>query len=98
MTFVAANRRTGQSLALLCLAAVLALSGIQALHVHRQQQSGKAEALCTLCVVSHTLLRPQQDCLFVAPVGLPAPRVMARVSLHSQTSIFRWFVRPPPAA
>lgn len=85
---------------MICLVAVLALAAVQAVHFHLdlQTQSGTLNTHCTLCVVTHTVSRPQQTYVLGVPVRFRPPRVVAQAPRRSQHVPFRLFVRPPPAA
>lgn len=91
------NRRAA---ALLCLAAIVSLAGVQALHIHMELQAraGSLDTHCTLCVVSHTVVRPQQTYVVTLPVRVQASRVIAQAPRQSHIAIFQLFIRPPPAA
>ncbi len=79
---------------------MLAFTAIQTVHFHRdlQAKSGTLDTQCTLCVVTHTVSRPQQTYIFGVPVRFQAPRVVTQAPRRSQHVPFRLFVRPPPAA
>ena len=84
---------------MLCLALIVVLAGVQAVHFHLdlQSQPGSLDSHCTLCVVSHTVSRPQSTYVVALPVRFQPSSVVVQAPRQSQTAIFQLFVRPPPA-
>ena len=83
-----------------CLAALLAMAAVQAVHMHASAASAKnggVESHCSLCMVSHCVLRPQQTYVLSLPARIRLHTPAAYAPQVSKTSIFDWFVRPPPA-
>jgi hypothetical protein len=86
--------------ATVCLAALLAMAAIQAVHMHANAastQNGGVESHCSLCMVSHCVLRPQQAYVLSLPARIRLRTPAAYAPQVSQSRIFDWFVRPPPA-
>lgn len=88
----------GKVAAVVCLAAVLAVAGVQALHMHAQSSlNGSLDTHCSLCLVSHCVLRPQQAYVVAVPLRvLYRPRA-PQTAQALQPRIFDRFVRPPPS-
>ena len=82
--------------AVVCLVAVLATAGVQAMHVHAR--STALDAHCSLCMVSHCVLRPQGSFAIPLPVRLALHYQPTSVSASPHSGVFHWFVRPPPSA
>lgn len=83
--------------ALFCVTAILAIACVQAVHVHAAQTRG-LDTRCSICVVSHSTVRPQQAFLVVRPLMVQGWTAIAQASPRADIAILDLFVRPPPAA
>ncbi|MGH9524177.1 MAG: hypothetical protein ACRD3E_16765 [Terriglobales bacterium] len=82
--------------AVVCLVAVLVITGVQAVHMHAG--SAAFDSHCSLCMVSHCVPRPQAGFAVALPVRVVLHTRAVVSVLHTQSPVFRWFIRPPPAA
>ena len=84
-----------------CLAAILTLAGVQAVHMHPDAATapvGSMDSHCSLCMVSHCVLRPQHSFAFTLPARVVLQLAAAYAPQRSHSAIFQMYVRPPPAA
>lgn len=91
----------GNAVAVVCLVALLAMAAVQAVHMHpgaSAAQNGSLDAHCSLCMVSHCVLRPQQTYVVALPTRVLLHTRALYASPASRARIFDLFVRPPPAA
>lgn len=82
--------------AVVCLVAVLATAGVQAIHMHAG--SSTVDVHCSLCMVSHCVVRPQSTYVVALPGRVVSVALSSFTSPVRQAGIFHWFVRPPPSA
>ena len=82
--------------AVVCLVAVLVITGVQAVHMHAG--SAAFDSHCSLCMVSHCVPRPQAGFALALPVRVILHTRAVVVLSHSGTGTFHFFVRPPPSA
>lgn len=89
-----------KAVAVVCLIALLAMAGVQAMHMHADTaaaRNGSLDSHCSLCMVSHCVVRPQQAYVLALPARVLLHTAALYASQTSQARIFDRFVRPPPA-
>jgi hypothetical protein len=88
--------RLMKTAAVVCLVAVLATASVQAIHIHAG--STRLDSHCSLCMVSHCVLRPQSSFVISIPARVVHLSLASFTSSVLRSGIFYWFVRPPPSA